>query len=646
MKLNTEQTAIVETVCNALGTNHKVQSYAGSGKTTLLVALVKTLVETHGVKPETIMVTTFTRNASKEMAERLDAQGIRMPLIGTFHSLSLKVTQAQVGIERGIQGLPLAMLQYLMTHDGKTLLDTLRIVIVDEFQDVNHVQYELIRLMSTHCTVIGIGDSFQQIYAFRGSLHRYFEEFVSPFQTHAMTKNYRSSPEILALASVFTPDPLQGVRPSGAKPILMYFSDIKAEIGHVVRQVMHDISQGTRPHDIAIVSRNNSPLFRVEELCLRKKCQTSRHVKKNRVCLTTIHGSKGLEWKHVYVIGCSDDFFPASKGESALEEEQRLFYVAATRARSRLVLTYSGNKLRPSRYIVRCKEHIRWMGVDPEAVFEQGTRDVAENIPEVVPSVRLVGGIPEDRAPVSVETKFPYKIVFQLERFPNPEDITDKELEQEFAHFVSTSLYAMVDEGVYQLAFEVARTFYKKHQTLAALRKKESLFSHVEKTTSSCPVPIDVIPAIERATLRKEKTIADHFLLSNVLFAIHTRNRCALVKTHDISRIKNTWDLWCEFVRDNYKGFRLVKDRVSDSVLCPLALVRGKNEFVFVHGSETLEYEHVLRYLVDAWVCSQPDALGKDEHLTICVYVPLDGAEYKFETLAGNIDSLVMSIKQ
>jgi len=52
----------------------------------------------------------------------------------------------------------------------------------------------------------------------------------------------------------------------------------------------------------------------------------------------TIHASKGLEFKHLFVIGMEEGFFPLN--EADIEEERRLAYVAITRAKSELTLSY------------------------------------------------------------------------------------------------------------------------------------------------------------------------------------------------------------------------------------------------------------------------------------------------------------------
>lgn len=64
--------------------------------------------------------------------------------------------------------------------------------------------------------------------------------------------------------------------------------------------------------------------------------------KKKGIMLSTMHGSKGLEWKHVFIIDCVQGVCPSPKADTAeeLEEERRLFYVAMTRAKEQLHLCY------------------------------------------------------------------------------------------------------------------------------------------------------------------------------------------------------------------------------------------------------------------------------------------------------------------
>jgi DNA helicase-2/ATP-dependent DNA helicase PcrA len=84
---------------------------------------------------------------------------------------------------------------------------------------------------------------------------------------------------------------------------------------------------------------------------------------KEAVNLSTVHQAKGLEFHTVFVIWLTDGMFPSSRSlntRDALEEERRLFYVAITRARDELYLTYPHMRLsggygdvfqRPSRFL-------------------------------------------------------------------------------------------------------------------------------------------------------------------------------------------------------------------------------------------------------------------------------------------------------
>jgi len=81
-----------------------------------------------------------------------------------------------------------------------------------------------------------------------------------------------------------------------------------------------------------------------------------------KVSLMTIHLAKGLEFSNVYIVGLEEDLFPSalsSTTRSDLEEERRLFYVALTRAKKKIILSYSKTRYRwgklndcePSRFI-------------------------------------------------------------------------------------------------------------------------------------------------------------------------------------------------------------------------------------------------------------------------------------------------------
>lgn len=84
--------------------------------------------------------------------------------------------------------------------------------------------------------------------------------------------------------------------------------------------------------------------------------------KKNKegICLSTFHSSKGLEWKDVFVVNVNEKVTPYIKAETPedIEEERRMFYVACTRAKDRLYLSYlvtNDGKQIPSRFLSEMK---------------------------------------------------------------------------------------------------------------------------------------------------------------------------------------------------------------------------------------------------------------------------------------------------
>ena len=95
-----------------------------------------------------------------------------------------------------------------------------------------------------------------------------------------------------------------------------------------------------------------------------------------RVSLMTIHLSKGLEFNHVYIVGVEEDLFPSALSMtdlSDLEEERRLFYVAITRAKKKVTITYARTRYRwgklndcePSRFINEIDEKYIYKIMEP-----------------------------------------------------------------------------------------------------------------------------------------------------------------------------------------------------------------------------------------------------------------------------------------
>ncbi|MGL5317374.1 MAG: ATP-dependent helicase, partial [Bacteroidales bacterium] len=100
----------------------------------------------------------------------------------------------------------------------------------------------------------------------------------------------------------------------------------------------------------------------LSEVSLATDQDTDDEADRDKVTMMTIHSAKGLEFKHVFIVGMEEDLFPSSMAKMSareLEEERRLFYVALTRAEKSCTLTYSKSRFRhgvnnmtsPSRFL-------------------------------------------------------------------------------------------------------------------------------------------------------------------------------------------------------------------------------------------------------------------------------------------------------
>ncbi len=122
----------------------------------------------------------------------------------------------------------------------------------------------------------------------------------------------------------------------------------------------------------------------LEEVSLLTDQDTEGEDDINKVTLMTIHSSKGLEFKNVYVVGVEEGLFPSTmtlESEQGVEEERRLFYVAVTRAEENASISFARTRYKygesafckPSRFIGEIKpEFIEFQGDQIKIVDQPG----------------------------------------------------------------------------------------------------------------------------------------------------------------------------------------------------------------------------------------------------------------------------------
>ena len=252
-----------------------------------------------------------------------------------------------------------------------------RHLLIDEFQDVNPMQFALVeRMLTPTTTLFCVGDPNQSVYAFNGAdpgLLRALGERLPGTRTIVLDTNHRSTPEIVEAAASVLPEgerrPPKTVQSPGSLPEVHGLADDRAEASFVAERARLLHGPGGRWRSIAVLARTNAQLAIIaEELAahgipasalggdLRPASDVDAPVNAQRradtelnedaVALATFHRAKGLEWPYVFVIGASEGFVPhgAADTGAALDEERRLLYVALTRAELGLMVTWAARR--------------------------------------------------------------------------------------------------------------------------------------------------------------------------------------------------------------------------------------------------------------------------------------------------------------
>lgn len=141
-------------------------------------------------------------------------------------------------------------------------------VLVDEYQDTNTLQGRLLDLLAgRHRNLMAVGDDAQSIYSWRGANFANILEFSRRFpdaQVFKIETNYRSTPEILALANAAIaanvrqfPKQLQPARRSGEKPVLVVCNEASEQAAFVAQRVLELREEGQSLDDMCVLYRSH-----------------------------------------------------------------------------------------------------------------------------------------------------------------------------------------------------------------------------------------------------------------------------------------------------------------------------------------------------------------------------------------------------
>jgi len=331
---------------------------AGSGKTRTITYRVAWLIES-GIRPEEILLVTFTNKAAREMLQRVESlTGLNLRSLwgGTYHHIAniilrkharllgfspdftiLDTTDAKdlidmcieemridtkkkrfpkgevlreifsfaVNTENSIEKAIAMKTPYFMELSGvivqlkdyydkkkkninsmdfddllvnlKKLLDEnnevhekysslFKYILVDEYQDTNKLQADLVdKLASFHRNLLVVGDDSQSIYSFRGANFTNIITFTQRYpdaKIYKLETNYRSSPQILALANSSIKyntkqyhKTLRAVQPDGDSPAIVPVNDVYEQAEFVAQRVLELRDEGVSLNDMAVLYR-------------------------------------------------------------------------------------------------------------------------------------------------------------------------------------------------------------------------------------------------------------------------------------------------------------------------------------------------------------------------------------------------------
>jgi DNA helicase-4 len=273
-------------------------------------------------------------------------------------------------------------------------------IIVDEYQDISRQRYNLIKEISQLCNakIMAVGDDWQSIYAFSGSVLPLFTQFCNVVGYGCelkITHTYRNAQEIINIAGNFIQKNSNQIKKALISPkrinnpvfIHTYddsyslnkptekggvFYNIGFALNEIIGQIIkfNSIEKKSQIPSILLIGRYG---FDARNMCKSNQFSydeksgnvfSSKYGSKVKLSFMTAHSSKGLSAENVIIINAKDNTygFPSKVEDDPIlklvvsyddtynyAEERRLFYVALTRTKNRVFIITPKN--RPSEFI-------------------------------------------------------------------------------------------------------------------------------------------------------------------------------------------------------------------------------------------------------------------------------------------------------
>ncbi len=355
-KISQEQYNIIETLNE--GCNINILAYAGAGKTTSILYIAKYFPS------KKILIITYNSKLKLETRQRVERLQLKNIEVHSYHSFCVKYYDNHCFKDNTIMQIckekkpPLRPFGY-------------DIIIFDECQDMTPLYYELAQKIYSDndiapSQIITMGDLKQCIFGFNGADERYIQYAhilmninSHPWKTCKLEISYRMTTTMADFLNVCVfngGETIKSIKPTTFKPkyiICDYYKD------SAFKEVEYYLNIGYKPDDIFIlapsIKSQNSPARKLENRIKQRlpdinvfvptsdEETLNEDVLINKIVFSTIHQAKGLEREVVILFGFDASYFEffGKKLNPALCPNE--LYVAATRAKSHLVLLHNKN---------------------------------------------------------------------------------------------------------------------------------------------------------------------------------------------------------------------------------------------------------------------------------------------------------------
>lgn len=400
--ISTEQKVVINNLKN---NNVIVNAVAGSGKTTTTI-----FIALENIK-DNILLLTYNANLKVETRNRIDENNISNTEVHSYHSFGVKYYNRSCFTDKEIKNV---------IYSNSTPLKKINydIIIIDEAQDITAVYYEFICKIfvdniNENTRICIFGDEKQSIFDFNGADSRYisFGETLFNFNNYNWIRNTLStSYRITDEMSGFINECLVGynyiktVRSAGFKPrylITKTYCDSQNSL--VFNELVYYLNLGVKPDEIFIiapsVNSEKSPVKMFENqiknrfpeiniYVASKDGSTDKSLLQNKLVITTIHQSKGLERKVVILFNFDNSYMLYYKKNCNPLILPNELYVASTRAKERLSVIHGiDQKYLPFLNQTRLKDNVVFKGQDliqkeekPMEKKDIGVRDLISHI--------------------------------------------------------------------------------------------------------------------------------------------------------------------------------------------------------------------------------------------------------------------------